>query len=133
MDFKLAYIRLLVSNFKACFHFYQDVLDFKATYGNEEDVYADFDTGSVTLALFSRSNMSEALGTEGLPAEIAVQDRACVVIAVDSVDGACQRLKSQGVSLVTEPQDRPGWGIRTAHLRDPEGNLIELYQPLPRS
>lgn len=25
----------------------------------------------------------------------------------------------------------PDWGIRTAHLRDPDGNLIEINQPLP--
>jgi catechol 2,3-dioxygenase-like lactoylglutathione lyase family enzyme len=26
--------------------------------------------------------------------------------------------------------DRPEWGIRTAHFRDPDGNLIEINQPL---
>jgi hypothetical protein len=24
----------------------------------------------------------------------------------------------------------PAWGIRIAHLRDPEGNLLELYSGL---
>ena len=133
MDYKLAYIWLLVSDFKACFHFYHHRMGFQATYGDENDVYADFDTGQVTLALNARSIMSEALGTSHLPADAFAQDKACLVFAVESVDATCQSLKSHGVSLLTEPQDRPAWGIRTAHLRDPDGNLIELFQPLSQA
>ncbi len=133
MDYKLSYIRLLVSDFKACFLFYRTILGFQATYGDENDVYADFNTGEVILALFGKSNMSEALSTLGLPADVPAQDKTCLVFAVSDVDEACQRLKNQGVSLVTEPADRAGWGIRTAHLRDPDGNLIEIFQPLPQA
>ncbi len=132
MDFKFQYTRLLVNNFKDCFLFYRDLMGFKATYGTENDVYADFDTGSVTLALFSRQNMSESLTTSSLPAEVSAQDVFCLCFAVESVDAACDRLKKQGVGLVTEPADRPDWGIRTAHLRDPAGNLVEIFQPLPQ-
>jgi catechol 2,3-dioxygenase-like lactoylglutathione lyase family enzyme len=130
MDYKLEYIRLLVSDFKACFRFYQDVMGFKATFGDENDVYADFATGGSTLALFGRSNMGEAVGTLHLPESAIAQDRMCLIFAVKSVDETCQHLKSLGVSLVSEPMDRPGWGIRTAHFRDPDGNLIEINQPL---
>ena len=35
-------------------------------------------------------------------------------------------LRAQGVALVAEPQDRSDWMIRTAHFRDPDGNLIEI-------
>ena len=54
MEYKFTYARLLVKNFKDSFLFYRDILGFKATYGSETDVYADFDTGDVTLALFGR-------------------------------------------------------------------------------
>jgi catechol 2,3-dioxygenase-like lactoylglutathione lyase family enzyme len=131
MNYQLDYIRLLVSNFKDCFLFYRDVLGFKATYGSENDVYADFDTGKTTLALFSRSNMSETVGTLGLPENAIAQDKTCLVFGIENVNTACQRLISLGVSLLTEPADRPAWGIRTAHFRDPDGNLIEIFQPLP--
>lgn len=133
MDFKLDYIRLLVSNFKECFRFYQNIMGFKATYGDENDVYADFTTGNTTLALFGRQNMSEAVGTASLAAEAIAQDRICLVFGVESVDAVCKKLESQGISLITQPMDRPGWGIRTAHFRDPDGNLIEINQPLPES
>lgn len=31
----------------------------------------------------------------------------------------------------TPSQDRPDWGVRVAHFRDPDGNLIEINQNLP--
>jgi len=40
-------------------------------------------------------------------------------------------LKARGALFVTDIEDRPGWGIRTAHLRDPDGTLIEINSPLP--
>ncbi len=130
MDYKFKYTRLLVNNFKDCFLFYRDILGIKATYGSEDDVYADFDTGTVTLALFSRPNMSEAVGTTALPTDVKSQDTVCLCFSVENVDAACEQLAKQGVGLVTEPADRADWGIRTAHFRDPAGNLIEIFQPL---
>jgi len=133
MSFKFTYTRLLVSNFKDCFLFYRDIMGFKATFGSENDVYADFDTGGVTLAIFNRQNMSEALGTTALPPHATAQDSVCLCFKVENVDTACDQLKRHGVKLVTEPTDQTGWGIRAAHFRDPAGNLIEINQPLPRS
>lgn len=130
MDYKISQMRLLVSNFKACFLFYRDVMGFKVTYGDEYDVYASFDIGDATLALYSRLYMSEAIGTSQLPAAATAQDRLCLCFVVENVDAACQQLQKQGVSLITEPMDRTGWGVRTAHFRDPDGNLLEVNQEL---
>ena len=30
------------------------------------------------------------------------------------------------------PRDQPEWGGRVAYLRDPSGNLIELFESLPQ-
>jgi lactoylglutathione lyase len=130
MNFKYDYTRLLVLDFKACFLFYRDVMGFQATYGTENDIYADFDTGAVTIALFDRLEMSKAVGTTQLPINSEAQDSVCLVFAVDNVDNICQQLKNQGISLAVEPADHPGWGIRSAYFRDPDGNLIEINQPL---
>ncbi len=131
MSYKFAYTRLLVSNFKACFLFYRDIMGFHATFGSENDVYADFNTGEVTLALFNRSEMSKAVGTTRLPADVQAQDKMCLIFSVDDVDAKCRQLKKHAIPLITEPTDKPGWGIRVAHFRDPDGNLIEINQPLP--
>jgi lactoylglutathione lyase len=130
MSYKFTYTRLLVSNFTACFLFYRDVMGFQATFGNENDVYADFNTGEVTLALFDRLEMSKAVGTANLPAETQAQDKMCLIFAVDDVDAKCQLLKMHAIPLITEPTNKPDWGIRVAYFRDPDGYLIEINQPL---
>jgi lactoylglutathione lyase len=42
-------------------------------------------------------------------------------------DEVCARLKDKGVVFFNEPHDRKEWNARVAHLRDPDGNVIELY------
>ena len=130
MEYKFSQTRLLVIHFKDCFIFYRDILGFKPTYGSEDDIYGSFDIGGVTLALFGRQNMSEAIATDGLPLEAKAQDTVCICFQVENVDAACEQLKQKGVGLVAEPIDRPDWGERTAHFRDPDGNLIEINQGL---
>jgi lactoylglutathione lyase len=130
MTIKNMHTRLLVADFPATFRFYRDVMGFKPTYGDENDVYADFDTGSGSLALFVRSFMAQSIGTSSYSAEKNLQDSIALIFGVEDVDATCQELREKGVTLVAQPEDHPDWGIRTAHLRDPDGNLIELNAPL---
>ncbi len=37
---------------------------------------------------------------------------------------------SAGVELMTGPQNRPAWQVRSAHLSDPDGYLVEIYSQL---
>ena len=125
-----AYTRLLVSDFKASFRFYRDVLGFKPTFGDENDVYADFKTDKTTIALFKRGLMAEAVDAAKKPSHAESQDRIALVFGVESVDEVYKQLKAKGVKFVTEPLDHSDWGIRTAHFRDPDGNLIEICSSL---
>jgi lactoylglutathione lyase len=133
MKFKYDSTRLLVKDFKACFKFYRDVMGFKPTYGMDDEVYAHFDTGSMVLALFERKLMSAAVGTEHLPFDLMAQDKVCLVLVVDDVDAAFGVLKQRGAQSAGEPEDHLEWDMRSAYIRDPDGNLIEIYQPLPQS
>ncbi len=132
MNPKYEYTRLLVTDFKACFRFYRDVMGFHPNFGTEDDTYADFEIGEVNISLFDQAEMSATLGTSSKPVHAEMQDAACLVFAVENVDEFCKRLGQKGVSLLTEPTDHPDWGIRTAHFRDPDGRLIEINQPLKR-
>lgn len=125
--FQSPHIRLLVSDFPASFRFYRDVLGFTPTFGAEDEVYADFDANSQTIALFQRELMAEAAGAD---AEGSTCGAVVVVLATHDVDAAAGVLREKGVALVSEPADRPDWGIRTAHFRDPAGHLIEVNCPL---
>ena len=46
------------------------------------------------------------------------------------MDDEVRRLAGLGVEMVTQPHNQEAWVLRVAHLRDPEGNLIELNEPL---
>jgi len=130
MKAELTHVRLLVADYRACFAFYRDVLGFKTAWGDEESGYVEFEAGNVRLALFSRDEMAEVVGTSSLPSKVNGQDKGVVVFRVDDVDQVCRELQESGVELLTQPEDRVEWGIRTAHFRDPDGNLVEINKRL---
>jgi lactoylglutathione lyase len=74
--------------------------------------------------------MAEVVGSTNRAARADSQDPVALILAVDDVDAAYQELTAKGIAFGTQPMDRPLWGIRTAHFRDPDGNLIEINNPL---
>jgi catechol 2,3-dioxygenase-like lactoylglutathione lyase family enzyme len=129
------HIRLLVVHFAECFRFYRDVIGLTVKWGDENDTYASFSAAGETtpnLALFSRQEMADALGIGHFPTGGAAQDRAMLIIGVEDVDATVKRLESLGAILTLGPKNYPEWGMRSAYLRDPDGNLIELTGNLPR-
>ena len=121
MTYRFTHARLLVSEFEACFAFYRDVMELEVVYGGGGGHYADFQSGNFKLALFGRQQMADAVGADERPADADCQDRVALIFAVEDVDRAYRRLAGKGVTFLKEPMDRPGWGIRTAHFRDPDG------------
>jgi lactoylglutathione lyase len=122
--------RLLVRDFSATYRFYHELLGLESRSGNGEPPYAELFAGERLLALFEAGPMGSALGLPG--AVERAGDAFAVIFKVPDVDRWYVRLKAQGVPFVTPPTDRPAWGLRTIHLRDPEGNLVEIYHDLPR-
>jgi lactoylglutathione lyase len=74
--------------------------------------------------------MSAAVGTSALPARAEAQDAVCIVFGVDDVDAAERRLEAAGVPIVVGATDRAAWEVRTLHVRDPDGRLVEINAPL---
>ncbi|HVL33232.1 MAG TPA: VOC family protein [Actinomycetota bacterium] len=129
----LTHVRLLVEDFAECFRFYRDVMGLEPSVPDEHGPYAEFKLGGDRyLALFDRALMAEAVGTTGLPAWADVQDRGMLIFEVADPDAEAERLRGQGIPITAEPENRPLWGLRTVHLRDPDGNLIELYRRLTK-
>ncbi|MCX4683506.1 glyoxalase/bleomycin resistance/extradiol dioxygenase family protein [Kitasatospora purpeofusca] len=129
------YHRLLVADFPACFGFYQAVLTpltgAALVKGTPDGPYATWDLdGQAVLSLFDRGLLAATVGTAALPAEPAAttQDGTMLVFRVEDVGQAFDLCLRHGAAPVVDPTDRPDWGpgLRTAHLRDPEGRLIEL-------
>ena len=126
-------VRLLVSDFDACFRFYRDVMQFPVTWGAEGEGYADFFVGTETgLSLFDQREMSATVGTLSLPSKPDGQDSTVIIFQVDDVDATVEQLQQRGANILVGPTSHPEWGIRTADLRDPDGNLIEINSPIPQ-
>ncbi|MBI4728595.1 MAG: VOC family protein [Acidobacteria bacterium] len=131
---ELTHVRVLVRDFPGCFRFYRDTLGLKTGFPGDGGPYAEFAIGGDKfLALFDRTLMAGAVGTSALPANSPAQDRVALVLSVADVDAEAERLRRAGAPITAPPADRPDWGLRTVHLRDPDGNLIELYCPIPET
>lgn len=131
-------MRLLLADYPACFAFYRDVLGFEATFGDEDSGYADLDADEASVALFDRTEMAAAVASVdagagdggGAGDDAGTADGAKLVFAVEDVDATAAALRDAGVALAASPADRPEWGIRTVHPRDPAGTLLEFNEPL---
>lgn len=128
---KWTHVRLLVDDYSACYAFYRDVLGFRPTFDGANSAYAEFDTGEITFSLYKRDMMDAAIGAPHQAAR--GEDRVLLWLSVENVDQTAAALQAQGVKLTAPPTDRPQWGLRTAHFRDPDGNLIEIGHSIPMS
>ncbi|MFD4634080.1 VOC family protein [Streptomyces sp. NPDC058284] len=123
---ELAQVRLLVTDFTACYRFYGEVLGLKPQSGAEEGPYEKFSpaAGSAGIALQDRAMMAGLLGEL---ADSVTGHRSLVVLRVDDLDAYCAEITGRGAVLVHGPApftDR----MRVAHLKDPEGNVVELQE-----
>lgn len=98
--------------------FYRDVLGLKVGFESPGFVVLG-EPGAPALALGTHS---EVRGRNADPA------RHMVGLATDDVTADWKRLKAAGVEFIEDPTD---YGtLRIATLKDPEGNLVQLLQPL---
>ncbi|MGC5365316.1 VOC family protein [Streptomyces sp. DT24] len=81
--------------------------------------YLGLRIGDTDLGLVSKTD----LGTEAAP-------RIVLSIGVDDVDKTLGRVTALGGSVHGGPTDMP-WGQRVAHIQDPDGNPVNLTQPIP--
>ena len=132
---KLANIRLLVADFPASYAFWADIVQLPVAYGpdtpNAPSGYAYLTLGDATdagIELFNRDGFAQSIG---LPSTATTgSPQIVIVLKVDDVDATYAEFVARGAPSVTEPKDRPDWGARTAHISDPDGNILELYAPL---
>ena len=122
------YTRILVKDMAASVRFYRDLLGFTLQMGGEGDVYTEFVNEGHVLSLFFKPLMDELVGAS---ASATPADVILLALAVENVDAAYAELITKGVTFVTPPTDRPEWGIRTAHFRDPDGLLLEINHDIP--
>lgn len=133
MEYNLNYIRLLTDQYEKMWDFYVHTLGMKPRLGRENGVYEEFLIHGAILSLYKRDYMGNALNNKLNKFPSKPQDTIVIILQVPNVDKAYKELKEKGVEFITTPEDRQEWVIRTAHIRDPDGNLIELNEPLKKN
>lgn len=121
---RFASIRLVSTDVPALAAFYEQVT------GVTPAGFADFmelKVGATTLAICSeRSVVKDNAG-----AAVAGQNRSAIIeFEVENVDAERERLSGIVTQWVLEPTDQP-WGNRSMLLRDPDGNLVNVFTPPP--
>ena len=116
---------VIVEDLDRALAFYVEVLGLELNH--RSGPYAQLVTGVTRLAFYERSAMEQTLGM-ALEAPAANAPGFELGFFVANVDNAYAELVVSGAEPVTPPADR-AWGQRTAYVRDPDGNLIELVQP----
>lgn len=119
------YLILYVQDLDASIRFYRDIVGIPFKFS--EHGYAEFDAGGVKLGLYDRARLPDLIGPEAaerpLPSEI--------LVPVEDADAEADRSRATGAKVLWGPVDRP-WGHRTVHVLDPDGNVVELAQAIPR-
>lgn len=121
---RLDIVLVSTANFPAMLAFYRDVLGLTPIDENPDPElhepgvdWAAFDAGGMRLELFGTPDVE--------PLE---HERVSIVPAfrVEGLDAVIERLQAHGV-IFTE-RGREAWGAY-ANLRDPDGNLLNFYEP----
>ena len=118
-------VRLLVDDVSRSFRYYRDVFQFVPHDGDEDSqIFASLGVDDrVDIGLYRRDLQPGAARSQ------PSGDRSVIVLFVDNVDTVAEELTRRGAELATTPTNQP-WGGRTVHIRDPDGNLIEILGPV---
>ncbi len=94
-----------------------------------DDVFAFVDVDGAGLSIFATPGMEEMA-----PGSVQGAGRGAFTLEfkVDDVDAFFARVEPMGVTVV-KPLTTQTWGRRSVWLRDPDGNIVNLYQQVRRS
>lgn len=121
---KFVSTRIITADVNRLVDFYEMVTEVRAVWGNE--LFAEIPTPVGTLAI--GSDKTVPLFAAG-SAEPAANRSLIVEFIVDDVDAQYERLLDSVGEVVTAPTTMP-WGNRALLLRDPDGNLVNLFTPV---
>jgi lactoylglutathione lyase len=127
---KLGYTIVYVADVKRTAEFWERAFGIKQRSQDEHALYREMDTGAHTLAFVAHSYIRENI-PGGFRA--AQNDEAPppfeVALTTDDVAAAVERAVKAGARKVLAPTHKP-WGQTVAHVRDLDGNLVELCTPM---
>ena len=120
----LVSIRVITEDVGRLVGFYEHVTGLPAHWSTPD--FAELETPVGTLAIGSTRTV--ALFGAG-SARAADNHTAIIEFLVDDVDAEYERIKLLPTEFVNAPTTMP-WGNRSLLLRDPDGNLVNLFTPV---
>jgi predicted enzyme related to lactoylglutathione lyase len=121
MDF--ASIRMITDDLESVVQFYEQVTGVPALWS--APVFAEIHLPSCTMA-FGHTQTAQLFNNSARPAD---NHTLIIELVVDDVDKEYERLKALVSDWVQEPTTMP-WGNRSILFRDPDGNLVNLFNPV---
>jgi lactoylglutathione lyase len=118
---------LFVADLNRAKAFYQDTIGLGLAF--EDEASAAFNLEGILLLLLTHGGAQDLLSNEAVAVSRPAGATSQLVSFVADVDAVYTELAARGVEFVREPIDRE-WGMRTAHFKDPDGNIWELAQTL---
>lgn len=117
-------VRIITDDVDRLVEFYEKVLRVKAE--RPAPVFAELVVPSCTLAI-GHSQTTQLFGTDSV---MGANNRTVIIeFRVDDVEAEYVRLKPLVDNWVKEPTMMP-WGNRSMLFRDPDGNLINFFEPV---
>ncbi|MFD1647835.1 VOC family protein [Haloarchaeobius litoreus] len=120
-------VYLMTADLDASVEFYEQSLGLTCTDHGERS--AAFDTGQCTLKV-ERDFDEETLAAFGMsPPGESRGDGVVVVLEVDDVDAVYETADEHDADTLIQPRD-VDWGRRMFLVRDPDGYVLEVSQPI---
>jgi len=91
---------------------------------------AQLGVGNLRIEMFEYAEPAPKKGEAKLACDVGIRH---IAFDVTGIDEAYERLKAAGVEFISAPQSIGNYGVRSAYLRDPDGNIIELQEISPGS
>jgi predicted enzyme related to lactoylglutathione lyase len=111
------FVSIPSTNLRESMDFYENVLGLQAgkTWGQENPLGAEYETGTVTLAVIDVARLGLEFGATSVP----------IAFQVDDVPAAREQLEAKGVEFVSDLIDS---GVcHQAIFKDPSGNSLGLH------
>jgi catechol 2,3-dioxygenase-like lactoylglutathione lyase family enzyme len=118
-------VRYVVDDVQSAVDFYTTHLGFTVN-TSAAPAFADVIRGRLRLLLSGPASS----GARATPADAATPGRNRIHLVVDDLDAEIARLRGADLSFRSDLVSGPGG--RQILLADPDGNLIELFQPAQR-
>jgi lactoylglutathione lyase len=117
-------VNLYTNDIEAALAFYRDLFGFAETFRTPREgipTHVELRLDGFTIGLSSAEAARRVHGVEAAPGSPAM----ALVLWTHDVDEAYQKLAAAGVPTVQTPHDSSN-NNRSALLRDPDGNLVEI-------